>query len=550
MIYLSTLLISMFITMALIPIFKGLAVKMNTMDFPNPRKVHMQPMPKIGGVAMALGTLVPVALYANGDRFINAVLIGSCIVVIFGIIDDLKNLGYKAKFVGQVLAALVVIFYGGLKICNLGICLPDGAILPDFLAIPLTLIVIVGVTNAINLSDGLDGLAGGSTLLIFLCIGYLAYTGGYLPGNYFIAVLSAAAIGAIFGFLRFNTYPATVFMGDTGSQLLGFLAITLALGLTQANSPISPFLPLILLGFPVLDTLTVMVERISNRRSPFQADKNHFHHKLMRLGLFHTEAVVTIYILQAFLVVMAFIFRFYSEWFHLIFYLLFSGIIISGFVTADCNEWKLKRPDLLDITIKGKLRILKEKNILIKVSFHFVEIAVPLLLIISILLPIEVPLYIGGISMTFAGLVLLTWIFNKQWLVGTLRLCFYLLVPIVLYQSKIDHVAWMNSKAIMLYNLSFGALAFFLVLTLKFTRRQKGFKATPMDVLVLLIALVVPNLPDPRIQSLAMGLLATKIIVLFFSFEVLVGELRGKLSRIGVWTIAALLLVAVRGLAF
>jgi UDP-GlcNAc:undecaprenyl-phosphate GlcNAc-1-phosphate transferase len=548
MIFLSTLLISMFITMALIPMLRVVAVKLNAMDFPNPRKVHAHPMPKIGGIAMALGALIPVALNTNGNQFMQAVLIGSWIVVIFGVIDDLKDFGYKFKFVGQILAATVVIFYGRLKISTLGVCLPEGVHLPDIIAIPLTLLAIVGVTNAINLSDGLDGLAGGSSLLIFICIGYLAYTGAYIASNYFIVLMSAAAIGAIFGFLRFNTYPATVFMGDSGSQLLGFLAITLSLGLTQCNTPLSSFLPLLLLGFPVLDTLTVMVERISDGKSPFKADKNHFHHKLIRLGLFHTEAVVAIYTITALLVSSAFIFRFYTEWFLLALYLIFSGLVIGGFLIADKAGWRVQRYDLVDKVIKGKLAILKEKLILIKVSFHFVEIVVPLLLVFSCMLPARIPYYYSILALVLTGLTIATWVFLKNWLTSALRISYYLLVPLTLRLGQIDMVSWMNTRATMVYNLSFLALALFVVLTHKFTRRKKGFKVTPMDFLILVIAIVVPNLPDPRIQSLDMGFLATKMIVLFFSFEVLIGELRGQSKRLGIASIAALLLVAIRGI--
>ena len=548
MIFISTLLITMVITIILIPICKSVAVRNNAMDFPNPRKVHTRPMPKIGGIAMAVGALGPTALWATGCRLVSAVIIGAWIIVIFGVLDDFKNLGYKGKFVGQVLAALVVIFLGGLKIKGVGNCLPDGALLPDLIAIPLTLVVIVGVTNAINLSDGLDGLAGGNSLLIFICIGYLAYTGLYRPENHFIMVLCAAIIGSIFGFLRFNTYPATVFMGDAGSQLLGFLAITLSLGLTQGNTPLSPVLPLILLGFPVLDTLTVMIERILSRRSPFKADQNHFHHKLIRLGFFHTEAVVTIYFLTAFLVFVAFIFRFYSEWFLLFFYIAFSGIIISGFVAADRTGWKLQRYTLIDSVIKGKLRIFKEKHIIIKVSFQFVENAVPLLLVVTSILPSRIPPYFSVISLVLAAIILWTSIFMKNWLTAALRLSFYLMVPFLLRLGQLDMVSWMNNNTILLYNLSFGVLALFVVLTLKFTRRQKGFKVTPIDFLILVIALVLPNLPDPQIQSTGMGFLATKIIVFFFSFEVLIGELRGKLTQLSMANVVALLVVSLKGL--
>jgi len=538
----------MVITITMIPICKRVAVRTNVMDFPNPRKVHSRPMPKIGGIAMAIGALGPATLWMAGGRLVGAVIIGAWIIVVFGVLDDFKNLGYKGKFFGQVLAALVVIFFGGLKIKGVGNCLPDGALLPDFIAIPLTLLVIVGVTNAINLSDGLDGLAGGNSLLIFICIGYLAYTGRYHPENHFIMILCAAIIGAIVGFLRFNTYPATVFMGDAGSQLLGFLAIVLSLGLTQGNTPLSPVLPLILLGFPVLDTLTVMIERILKRRSPFKADKNHFHHKLIRLGFFHTEAVVTIYLLTVFLVFIGFFFRFHSEWFLLFFYIAFSGTIIGGFVMADRTGWKLQRYALIDSFIKGKLRIIKEKHIVIKVSFQFVENALPLLLIFTSILPVRIPPYLSITALALAVIVVCTSIFMKGWLAAALRLSFYLMVPFLLRLGQVDMVSWMTKNTILLYDLSFGVLALFVVLTLKFTRRRKGFKVTPIDFLLLVIAMVLPNLPDSQIQSVGMEFLATKIIVLFFSFEVLIGELRGDLTRLSMATIAALLVVTSKGL--
>jgi len=171
-----------------------------------------------------------------------------------------------------VIAALVIILYGGITIDNLGVLLPEGYLLPKAISILLTLMVIVGVTNAINLSDGLDGLAGGITLLTFICIAYLAFR----CENIAIAISAVAAAGAIFGFLRYNTHPAVIFMGDSGSQFIGFLAIVLPVALTQQNTPLSPFLPLIILGFPILDTMTVMTERIADGRSPFVADKKPF----------------------------------------------------------------------------------------------------------------------------------------------------------------------------------------------------------------------------------------------------------------------------------
>ena len=293
MVFLSTLLFSVFITIALTPIFTRVALRVHLIDVPSERKVHGLPVPKSGGIAMAIGALVPILLWTHTEDFVGWYLIGGGIIFVSGLIDDLRGLGPKTKFAAQILAALIVIFPGMVRIENLGMLLPDGLLLPDWIAIPLTLVTIVGVTNAINLSDGLDGLAGGITLLSFCCIGFLAY----LMGDTVIALLSVALAGAIFGFLRFNTYPASIFMGDTGSQFLGFSAIIFSLKLTQGETALSPLLPLIILGFPVLDTITVMAQRLQEGRPLFVADKNHLHHRLMRLGLHQSESVLFIYIL-------------------------------------------------------------------------------------------------------------------------------------------------------------------------------------------------------------------------------------------------------------
>jgi UDP-GlcNAc:undecaprenyl-phosphate GlcNAc-1-phosphate transferase len=538
----------MFITMALVPILRMAAVRLHAgLDVPDARKVHTEPVPKVGGLAMAIGALVPVVLVADGGRFVNAVLIGACVIVLFGLVDDLKNLGWKAKFAGQIAAALIVILYGKLNICYLGSCLPEGVSLPEMLALPVTLVVIVGVTNAINLSDGLDGLAGGTSLLTFLCIGLLCFTGGDFPEKLFIMLLCTAMVGAIFGFLRFNTYPATVFMGDTGSQLLGFLAVTLALGVTQRETPLSPLLLLLLLGFPVLDTLTVMVERIAAGRMPFSPDKNHFHHKLMRLGLFHTEAVVTIYAITALLTASAYLLRYHSDWLLLSCYAAFCALVVLMFTAAESRGFRFPRTGFFDTGIKARLKIIKDKSLLIRACFLPLQFGMPLLLTAAVLVRGEVPGYLSAVAAGFAAAILIVRLMRKEWVNNVLRVAFYLMVPMVLSLGDVEPAGWVKPGMLAAYNYAFGALALFTVMTLKVTRRQKGFKATPMDFLILVIALVVPNLPDTFISGLRLGDIAVKTIVMFFSFEVLTGELRGELRKISVGVLAALALLAVRG---
>ena len=539
--FLSILLLSTLITIALIPICRRLAIRMSIMDLPDERKVHSIPVPTGGGLAMAIGAFIPVLFQTPGNQFLTALAIGTVVIVSFGILDDFKGLAYKKKLAAQTGAALIMILYGGVKINCLGVLLPEEMLLPDWVSIPLTLFVIVGVINAINLSDGLDGLAGGICLLIFMCVGYLAYR----SENIIVAMVAVGVVGSIFGFLRFNTYPATLFMGDAGSQFLGFLAASLSLKLTEGNTPLCHVLPLILLGFPILDTLSVMMERLARGKSPFVADKNHFHHKLMGLGLYHTEAVVVIYILQALLVTSAFIFRFHSEWLLLLSYLIFCGLILSGFFAAKRTDWRFKRTPFIDKSIKGRLRFIKEKNVLIIVSFRIVQIGVPALMFLTCLLTTGVYRYLSLLTLCAAVTLLLTLIFVRKWLGTVLRVVLYLVIPFVIYLSSTNGPAWIGMRAGQIYNVSFAAIALFTILTLRFTRRKSGFRTTPMDFLILFVALVVPNIPG--IRSYHMGLVTAKIIVLFFSYDILMGELRENQKWLCLSTMGGLLVVSVKG---
>ncbi len=542
MIYLTTFLISMFTTIVLVPILSGMAEKLKVMDIPNERKIHQFPIPKVGGIAMALGVVIPILLWAPVNGFVRSVMLASWVIVIFGVVDDFKNVNYKIKFAGQVAAAFIVIFWGGLRIHTLGGMLPPGFELPGFISIPLTLFVIVGVTNAINLSDGLDGLAGGICLLSFLCLGYLSYLQGYQDP----IIFSVAIIGAIIGFLRFNTYPASIFMGDAGSQLLGFLFITLSLGLTQRDSNLNPFLPLVLMGLPILDTVTVMAERIMEGRWPFHADKKHVHHKLLALDFFHNESVLIIYVCHAFFVTSSFLFRMSSERFLLTYYFAFSAGALSILWTAGNRGWRRKRHQFLDKVIKGRLRVLKDRSIFIKIFYQGAQVVFPVLLIVTSLMPETIPDYLTLFFVFLLGIILLHRFVKVNWHPFLVRIPFFLSMPFIIYLGERGTAAWISPESLRIYNLSFAAMVILILLVLKFSRRQ-GFRSTPMDFLILFIALVVPNLPDEHIQSFHMGLIAAKIIVMFFSFEVLVGELRTDLYKLTPYLSIALIIVVLRG---
>ena len=544
MIFLSTLLVSILTTIILVPLFGRLAVKMHALDMPDARKVHSIPIPRCGGIAMAIGAFLPVIYWESGELSVRAWLASAGILALFGIFDDFCGLGYKTKLFGQIVAALIVIVFGGVTVHSLGALLPDGYQLPGWAAVFLTLIAIVGVTNAINLADGLDGLAGGISLLIFGCIGYLAY----LCGSTVIGLIALSMIGVIFGFLRYNTFPASVFMGDTGSQFLGFSAGTLSIALTQENPALSPVLPLILLGFPVLDTLTVLCTRLAQGRSPFVADKNHFHHNLMNFGLYHPESVLIIYIIQSFLIVAAYYFRHHSDWLLLTCYLFFSAFILAAFACGSRTDRRLGRSGLWDVAVKKICRRLRERGTVIRVTFKGFAAGVPLLLFAASLLPRHVPFAFVGITLTAAVVLGGTWLLRRKALGAVLIFVLYLTIPLMVFLSETYPPVWMNELVGRIYTVSFGLFGVCILVIAKFSRRKEGFKSTPLDFLILFIVLMLIKVQGEQLQDLKLGVIAAKIVIFYFCYEVLLAEQRHNYTRVALITFVTLIVFSLKNL--
>ncbi len=535
--------LSLFITIALVPMVKTMAFRFNIVDLPNTRKIHSLPMPKSGGISMAAGVFIPVMLCVSQSRLMSSILIGASVIVLFGLMDDIREMDYKQKFLGQTIAALVVILHGGVQIRCLGDLLPYNYVMPDMLCIGLTLIVIIGVTNAINLSDGLDGLAGGISMLSFIVMGFLALR----CGNMLIAVMCAAVTGAILGFLRYNTHPAVLFMGDAGSQMLGFLAITFAVVLTQSNTPYSRLLPLLIIGFPILDTLFVMVERIVRGRSPFKADKNHFHHKLIQLGLFHSETVPVIYALQTLFLSFAFIFTFYSDWVHLLFLLMVSGCLFTGFRLADLYGWKLRSATEANQELKTGISALLGKKIGIAFSFNTIKLGIPLLFLLLCFLPGQIPWYCSVqalISMVFFAFFRL---FKKKLPAPAMKISLFLMIPMLLYSLSTNPASWVTDILLAWLYLLFSIMIALVIVTLNLTRRKSGVQLTGLDFLVFIVILILPNLPTSHLDSSGMVTVIGNSLMLFYSYDILFGELRGENGFLEIATLFSYAVIAARG---
>ena len=289
--------VSFAFTFATTPLVRRFAFKIGAIDIPKDnRRMHKKPTPRIGGLAIIFGFTVATLCFAQPSRQLYGTLAGAAIIAVMGVIDDCKNLPAKLKFVIQIIAALVVVFAGDIKIdvfTNPNF-LSDNPywVLPEWLSVTLTVIWIVFITNAVNFIDGLDGLAAGVSAIMSISLVFISIR----VGEYSIAILGIALMGSCFGFLPFNFNPAKIFMGDTGSTFLGFMLATLSIqGVFKSHAGISFAVPLLILGLPLFDALFAMIRRILRGQSPMTADRGHLHHRLVDMGFSQKQTVFILY---------------------------------------------------------------------------------------------------------------------------------------------------------------------------------------------------------------------------------------------------------------
>ncbi|MEW6247769.1 MAG: MraY family glycosyltransferase [Nitrospirota bacterium] len=530
---------SLIICMALIPPLVATASRFHFIDLPGDRKVHAGPVAKIGGIALAAGTFTAILLWVPKDDVVVSGLLGGAIILLFGAWDDRAGLSYRMKFFGQLLAAGAVILVGGVRLTSLPLW-PD-LVLPGWVSVPLTLLVLVGVTNAINLADGLDGLAGGLSLLSFAGMAYLAY----LSDDIVVTAMMASVLGGLLGFLRFNTYPARIFMGDAGSQFLGFYLAVSSIVLTDpARGPYSPALAPLILGLPLLDTVAVMIQRIREGRSPFVADRNHIHHKLLAVGLSQREAVILIYSLQAGMVSLAYLLRWQSDGAVLALYGVLAAGILALFFNAGRGALRLTRKPDAERPPWPCLRRPGDRLWPADAALRVLSVAVPLLLAFSVLLVRRVPddMAYGATALFIAILAGLTVVPRAAPLL--VRSGLYVGSAFVMYlgeQASLD-VEW-NLRVPL--NLLFMVLALLVMLAIRFSA-GRPFETTPLDYLMVLLALIIPVLPEMRVGDINLSVLTAKLIVLFFSFELLLHNGAVRIARLGLVSLWMLFWVGLR----
>ncbi len=278
------------------PVARKLAFKLNVLDIPkDDRKVHKEPIPYLGGAAIYASAILTMLIFSDLDKTAISIMLGGTVIFFVGLIDDIKDISPKVKLAGQIIAALIAV-YGGAKINYITNPLPGyDVIYLEYLTIPISVLWIVGITNTMNLIDGIDGLASGVATISASTMMFIAAISGFD----FILVECAVVAGASLGFLPYNFNPAKIFMGDTGALFLGYmLAVISILGVMKIVTSATIIIMILVLGIPLFDTSFAIIRRIRNKKPIMEADKGHVHHRLLAKGFTQRQTVLILYIVS------------------------------------------------------------------------------------------------------------------------------------------------------------------------------------------------------------------------------------------------------------
>ena len=286
--------VTLLVVVFVIPFVKKIAYHIGALDIPNERKVHKNPIPRLGGLGIFFGFLVGYMIFCKNSVQMNSILIGSFIIVLTGIFDDIKPISAKAKLLGQLLAASSIVFYGNILLTHVTIF---GSLI-DFgiFSYPITLIFIIACMNVINLIDGLDGLSSGVSSIFYASVLVICYFMHRTTGLEF--TLALIMLGSTLGFLIHNFNPARIFAGDSGALFMGFIIAVISLLGFKTTVITSVFIPIMILAVPILDTLFAIIRRLLKHKPISEADKEHLHHQLLNMNFSHRTTVLIIYVIN------------------------------------------------------------------------------------------------------------------------------------------------------------------------------------------------------------------------------------------------------------
>lgn len=326
------------------PFVMRIAHKIRAVDVPNHRKIHQKPIPTLGGLAIFASFLLGVWILQPDSPYHLSIMLGATVIIALGVADDFMELTAKAKFLFQIVAAGIIVFGGGLQVEFIN--LPFGGQLEfGLLSAVVTILWIVGITNAINFVDGLDGLAAGLSAIALFSIASMAV----FMGNVYVMTMAILLFWSILGFLPFNFHPAKIFMGDTGALFLGFMIAVLSLLGFKNVAIISFVIPIFILAIPIFDTLIAIVRRFVQKRPISSPDSSHLHHRLMRLGMTQKQTVMFLYVLGAMFSVAAILLSMSTVW----------GAVLIGLISLLVIQVLIETLELIDSQFKPLTNFVK-----------------------------------------------------------------------------------------------------------------------------------------------------------------------------------------------
>ena len=510
LLYLYGFFLALLSSVVLIPILMKYASQLGLVDNPagSARKLHKAPMPRSGGLGIIIPTAVAILVVLPWDDSVWSFLFSSLVIVGFGLMDDVMELNPIQKLAGQALGVTLAMV-GGMIIGDVPFI--DNA--PTWASYALTFVFVMAVINGVNFSDGMDGLAAGTTLMALVVIFLLAVESSNLQ----VAIIAACICAALVGFLRFNTHPATIFMGDAGSQFLGFSVAWLAITVSQAEtSTLTTLMPLLILGIPIMDVLQVICVRIKKKLPLPGPDKEHFHHQIGKLGLPQAGVVATIYLLQLILLSGALLMQHDSDTSVLGFYICYLVVVLGVLYIVQARGWEMKRANAFT-GVNRRNWAFRRVSFLHPYSGKFYGGLIAGLLCLCAVLSTEMPKGFIYIALLLATSILCVKLFARgRWPLLIGRLSTYTATIFCVYGVAISSPP---HESFGILDLLLAILAVALAVSIR-TTRKRYFWLTPQDLLVLFfVILLAPSLSLDLGQSVNSGLLMFRTVVLLYVGE-------------------------------
>ncbi|MDX8377273.1 MAG: MraY family glycosyltransferase, partial [Mariprofundales bacterium] len=543
---------SLFLSLLVTAKSPQIANYIGAVDHPDERKAHQHVIPRLGGLGIAVALFVSLPLFMPIDAALIAFLVGAIVISATGLFDDALQISPLLKFIGQIVAVLLFLFIADVRLVHFGDLIGIGNLSTGSFALPITVVCMVGVINALNLSDGLDGLAGGLSAIAAAFLAVLAYS----CHNLVALNISVALFSAILGFLRYNSYPAKLFMGDTGSLLLGYSLAAIAVLIAQPASTtdavvIAPITVALVLALPIVDTVLVMLRRIWKGDSPFLPDKTHLHHRLMALGFPHAAVVPLMYMIMVIMGSIAVLLHNTADWIQLlmgtlIMFAVFFSITICQYAQAIWQPMVRKKTSSFHRNkIYYRITVLVGKSMPWLLAFFVIGLMLPVLFVRH--LPFNMEYYLLAMAVLFAALYPWRAQHGHSAIVHGL---FYLscVIIILLLNLNQESVPWMEFYLKIISVL----VLVWVLLKLLFKRHTEVFLTSGFELLIIFISWFIPMIVLPQLHASEelidiLKLVCIEAIPFFLAIKILIREQPRRNHTIAIAMVFVLVLLSGKG---